>query len=75
MLTNSVSDFYTQQSSTYDKIEGCSYWEKLYYEYNQLVQNHLHVKKSRTLDLGCGTGLTTNLLMQTRNETVGLDLT
>ncbi|WP_165775268.1 class I SAM-dependent methyltransferase [Nitrosotalea sinensis] len=75
MLANSVSDFYTQQSSTYDKIEGCSYWEKLYLEYNKLVQNHLHSKKPRTLDLGCGTGLTTSLLMQTRNEAVGLDLT
>jgi ubiquinone/menaquinone biosynthesis C-methylase UbiE len=75
MLSNSISNFYSQQSETYDKIDGCSYWEKLYQEYRHLVQNHIGEKKLRTLDLGCGTGLTTNLLMKTRNETVGLDLT
>lgn len=75
MQANQVAEFYDKQSSTYDLIEGYSYWEKLYSEYNKLIKKHLDVSGLRTVDLGCGTGLTADILVQNNNAVYGLDLT
>lgn len=75
MQVNQVTEFYNRQSSTYDLIEGYPYWEKLYSEYNKLIKKHLDVSNLKTVDLGCGTGLTSDLLVQRNNAVFGLDLT
>jgi ubiquinone/menaquinone biosynthesis C-methylase UbiE len=75
MQLNQVVEFYNLQSTTYDVIAGYSYWEKLYLEYNKLIKKHLNVSDHRIIDLGCGTGLTSDLLVQNNNEVFGLDIT
>lgn len=75
MQSSQVADFYSHQTSTYDLMDGCSYWERLYSEYNMMIKKHLDVSGLQTVDLGCGTGLTADLLVQNNNAVYGLDLT
>jgi ubiquinone/menaquinone biosynthesis C-methylase UbiE len=62
-------------STTYDDITGHSYWEILYDAYNQWIKRHLDKKNLILADLGCGTGLTSDLLLENDNTVFGLDLT
>lgn len=61
---NPITDFYDKQSSTYDEIQGCSYWEILYSEYNRWIKRYVDAQDLKIIDLGCGTGLTSDLLVE-----------
>jgi len=73
--TNTISEFYNAQSSTYDSLEGYSYWKILYQEYENWTKKHLGLANSILADLGCGTGLTSDVLLEKNNTVFGLDLT
>lgn len=73
-MTRSVINFYNELSSTYDDLEGYSYWEILYAEYNAWMKKHL-CGQQHIVDLGCGTGLTSDLLLDKNNFVTGMDLT
>ena len=74
-MIHSVTDFYNKLSSTYDNFEGHSYWEILYGEYNAWIKKHLDKQNLLLADLGCGTGLTSELLLNQNNFVFGVDLT
>ena len=75
MQVDPIVDFYNKQSATYDLIQGYSYWEILYSEYNKWIKKHLDTKNFCIADLGCGTGLTSDLLLEKNNNVLGLDFT
>ena len=72
---NPIVDFYNKQSSSYDLIEGYSYWEILYSEYENWIRKHLNVNGLTVVDLGCGTGLTSTQLLEKSNTVCGVDIT
>jgi len=68
-------NFYSNQSTTYDSIKGCSYWEILYSEYNEWIKKHLGKQNLTIAELGCGTGLTSESLLEKNNTVFGVDIT
>lgn len=72
---NPIVDFYNKQSKTYDSIKGYSYWEILYNEYNNWIRRHLNLQNLTIADLGCGTGLTSELPLEKNNTVFGVDIT
>lgn len=74
-MSSTISEFYSVQSSTYDSMDGYSYWEILYKWYGEWTKKHLNLTNSMMADLGCGTGLTSDLLLEKGNTVFGLDLT
>ncbi len=75
MQVNQVVDFYSKQSETYESIKGYSYWEILYHEYKEWIRKHLYKQNLRIAELGCGTGLTSDPLLEKDNTVFGIDIT
>lgn len=75
MGIHTISEFYDAQISTYDSLDGYSYWEILYQEYDIWTKKHLSLVDSILADLGCGTGLTSDALLEKNNTVFGLDMT
>ena len=48
---------------SYDDIENFSYWRILYSEYDRWIKEHLLCNSANIVELGCGTGLQTKLLL------------